>query len=237
MSHHVVFSWLNQWPWLALFLLGAFHGVNPAMGWLFAVSLGLQQRRRAAVLSALPQILLGHLLSVSLIVGLLQAFRMALPAAGIRVAAALILVGFGALRLWRSRHPRWVGMQVGFHDLTVWSFLMASAHGAGLMLMPFLLVLPGAAPEHLAPEHLAPDHLMNHAGMAGMDSLGPAVTAAPSWLLPVGVHTFGYLLVLSLIALVVYDRLGLAILRRAWINLDVLWAAALVGTGILTLFL
>jgi hypothetical protein len=115
MSPHVLFDWAGRWPWVALVLLGAFHGLNPAMGWLFAVSLGLQQKRRTAVLGALPPILLGHVISVSVIVVLFQAV---LPPVETRVAAALLLLGFGALRLWRSRHPRWVGMQVGFRDLT-----------------------------------------------------------------------------------------------------------------------
>jgi hypothetical protein len=227
MSPHVLFEWAGRWPWVALFLLGAFHGVNPAMGWLFAVSLGLQQKRRTAVLGALPPILLGHVISVSVIVVLFQAFRTVLPPAGTRVTAALMLLVFGALRLWRSRHPRWVGMQVGFRDLTVWSFLMASAHGAGLMLMPFVLVLPG----------VMPTHAMGHHGMAGMGSTALALTPVQPWLLPVGVHTLGYVLLLSLAAITVYDRLGLAILRRAWINLDVVWAAALAATGVLSLLI
>jgi hypothetical protein len=230
MNPHAIFGWAGHWPWVALFLLGAFHGVNPAMGWLFAVSLGLQRKSWMAVLQAVPPILLGHAASMVLIVALLEALKAALPPMGLRVACALILLAFGASRLWRSRHPRWVGMQVGFLDLTAWSFLMASAHGAGLMLAPFVFILQGGVASHA----------MNHAAMTGMHpglaSLTP-LTPLAAWLLPVGIHTLGYVVLLVLIAVTVYSSVGVAILRRAWINLDVFWAAAVMLTGMLTLFL
>lgn len=224
MSPHTISGWASDWPCAALFLLGAFHGVNPAMGWLFAVSLGLQRKRWSAVLQALPPILLGHVASVGLIVLLVQALRTALPPLGLRVACALILLGFGASRLWRSRHPRWVGMQVGFRDLTVWSFLMASAHGAGLMLLPFVLVMQGGG-----------SHSVSHTMMSQAALLNLAPVSA--WLLPVGVHTLGYVVFLAAIAVTVYASVGIEILRRAWINVDVLWATAMIATGILTFFL
>ncbi len=227
MSPHAIPGWAADWPWAALFLLGAFHGVNPAMGWLFAVSLGLQRKSWWAVLQALPPILLGHVVSVGLIVAVAQAVRTALPPMGLRVVCALILIGFGASRLWRSRHPRWVGMQVGFRDLTIWSFLMASAHGAGLMLVPFVFVLQGGGSSHS----------MSRAAMAGVQTAPPILAPARAWLLPVGVHTLGYVLCLILVAVAVYATAGVAILRRAWINIDLLWAVALMATGILTLIL
>src|SRR5205814_2539961 len=126
-------------PWLVLFGLGAFHGINPGMGWLFAVCLGLQERRRKAVLAALPPIALGHALSVGLIVAVVALLRMHLQPAVLQYSAAAILIFYGVYRVMRARHPRWVGMRVGFGDLTLWSFLMASAHGAGLMLIPVFL--------------------------------------------------------------------------------------------------
>jgi hypothetical protein len=227
MSPHAVPVWASHWPWAALFLLGAFHGLNPAMGWLFAVSLGLQKKRWLAVLQALPPILLGHVASVGLIVALLQALSTALPPLGLRVACALVLIGFGASRLWRARHPRWVGMQVGFRDLTVWSFLMASAHGAGLMLVPFVFMLQGGATSHS----------MSHSAMMRIEPALPSLTSFRAWLLPVGVHTLGYAVFLILVAVTVYASVGVAILRRAWINLDSVWAVALMATGILTFFL
>ena len=121
------------WPWLILFGLGAYHGINPAMGWLFAVSLGLQNRSRRAVLMAIPPIAVGHAISIVLVVGLLWLAQASLPLTWVRYGAAAILFAFGLSRFIRSRHPKWVGMRVGFRDLTLWSFLMASAHGAGLI--------------------------------------------------------------------------------------------------------
>src|ERR671939_2215721 len=133
-------------PWLALILLGAFHGLNPAMGWLFAVALGLQEGRTAAVLRALPPIALGHAASVATVVALVAAAQLVVPLAALRVVGAAALLLFGVWRLVRrGADPRWVGMRVGFRDLTLWSFLMSSAHGAGLMLVPILL---GAAARH-----------------------------------------------------------------------------------------
>ncbi len=126
----------EAWPWLALLGLGAFHGINPGMGWLFAVALGLQEQRRSAVWSALPPIAVGHALSVGLVVALVVVIRASISYEVLRWVAAAVLIGFGIYRLVRTRHPRWVGMRVGFRDLTLWSFLMASAHGAGLMLVP-----------------------------------------------------------------------------------------------------
>src|SRR5258705_8110226 len=127
-------------PWLTLFGLGAFHGLNPAMGWLFAVALGMQEQRRSSVWRALPPIALGHAVSVSLVVVLIVLAKAAVSQTMLKAAAATMLFGFGLYRLMRARHPNWVGMRVGFRDLVVWSFVMASAHGAGLMLVPRFLV-------------------------------------------------------------------------------------------------
>lgn len=200
------------WPWITLVLLGAWHGVNPGMGWLFAVSRGLQERRGRAVVGALPPIALGHALAIAVALVVVAIVRASVPLVVLRWATAAILIGFGISRLFRHHHPRWVGMRVGFRDLTVWSFLMATAHGAGLMVAP-LFVVDGARPSC-------------HAD-AGVMLAGPidyvAATAA---------HTAAMLAVAGLIALVVYHKLGLALLRRAWFNLDWLWALALVGAGV-----
>jgi hypothetical protein len=210
----------QSWPWLALFGLGAYHGINPGMGWLFAVSLGLQEKRRSAVLAAIPPIALGHALSIAIIAGLLLLAHASLPGKALRYGAAAILFGFGLYRLLRSRHPRWVGMRVGFRDLTLWSFLMASAHGAGLMLLPVLLDWP------------SPSH-MEHAGHTGLvASQGPLQVAAA-----ILVHTSGHLLVTLMIAMIVYEKIGVAILRKAWFNLDLVWTLALMLSGVLILLL
>jgi len=211
------------WPWLALFGLGAYHGINPAMGWLFAVALGLQEKSRRAVLTAIPPIALGHALSIGVVVGFVWLAQASLPERALRYGAAAILFSFGSYRLLRSRHPKWVGMRVGFRDLTLWSFLMASAHGAGLMLVPILLGWPQ---EHAGHSHgLSSSHQMTTLA-------GPL-----QWLAAIAVHTAGHLSVTVLIALVVYEKLGLALLRRAWFNLDLLWMIALMMSGILILLL
>jgi hypothetical protein len=128
------------WPFLTLSLLGAYHGVNPGMGWLFAVALGLQEQSGRAVLRALLPIAIGHAAAIGLTVGLLAAGRASVPLSALAWITAALLVGFGLFKLIRPRHPRWVGMRVGAKDLVVWSFLMATAHGAGLMLLPVFLL-------------------------------------------------------------------------------------------------
>jgi hypothetical protein len=211
------------WPWLILFGLGAYHGINPAMGWLFAVSLGLQNRSRRAVLMAIPPIAIGHAISIVLVVGLLWLAQASLPLTWVRYGAAAILFAFGLSRFIRSRHPKWVGMQVGFRDLTLWSFLMASAHGAGLMLLPVLLGSDHSSHvSHIA--HLAPQQM-------------PSVNDPSQWLVAVVIHSAGYLLVSLLIALLVYEKLGLSLLRRAWFNVDVVWMIALMISGLALLII
>jgi hypothetical protein len=211
-------------PWLVLALLGGFHGVNPGMGWLFAVALGLQERRRAAVLRAFGPIALGHAASVAVVVALVGVAQLWIAPDGLRVLGASALVVFGLYKLLAPlSHPRWVGMRVGARDLTVWSFLMATAHGAGLMLVPVLLELP-IADAHAADAHA--DHalmLVSPGGLSGVE------------LAAVGVHTAAMYLVMAAIALVVFERVGIAIVRRAWFNLDRLWAGSLIAAGMGTL--
>lgn len=125
-----------------LALLGAYHGINPGMGWLFAVVLGIQEKRRGAVIGALLPIVLGHAVSIAVVVTLVGLAQVVVPQRALSILCAVFLFAFGTYKLFRSRHPNWVGMRVNFKDLTVWSFLMASAHGAGLMLTPILLKLP-----------------------------------------------------------------------------------------------
>ena len=210
------------WPWLAVFGLGLFHGINPAMGWLFAVALGLQEQKRVAVFRALPPIAVGHALSIGIIVAAVLLARVSLAHRPLKISAAAILFAFGFYRLVRSRHPNWVGMRVGFADLTLWSFIMASAHGAGLMLVPFFLGTPAAGDAH---------HQMSHHGTAFANFSAPSLLAAS-----VAVHTLGYLLMTAAVAILVYEKLGVAILRRAWFNIDLVWMSALVLTGAFILF-
>jgi uncharacterized membrane protein (UPF0136 family) len=225
-----LFSVSGLWPWLTLFGLGAFHGINPAMGWLFAVGLGLQEQKRTAVLRALPPIALGHALSIGIIIAAVLLARISVPRLALKIAAAAILFAFGLYRLFRSRHPNWVGMRVGFGDLTLWSFVMASAHGAGLMLIPLFLKSPPQAPaQHggAMAMHMHPTHGLEIANFSTPSLLTSSIA----------VHTLGYLLVTGLIAILVYERLGVGILRRAWFNVDMFWMLALMITGLLILVL
>jgi hypothetical protein len=218
----------ENWPWLALILLGAYHGLNPAMGWLFAVALGLQEGRREAVIKAFWPIALGHAAAVTLVVTAMLALQVVVPLDTLRYAAAGALILFGLYKLIRRKHPRWVGMRVGFRDLTAWSFIMASAHGAGLMLVPVFLKLSGTMQEmeHQAHEHWGPGVHLFLTDPAALADFGA-----------VGVHTAAMFAVMAAVALVVYDKLGLMILKRTWFNVDLLWAGALVGAGVITLFI
>ena len=218
----------ENWSWFALAALGAYHGLNPAMGWLFAVALGLQERRRSAVLQALLPIALGHAVAVSLAVLVIGVAQIMVPLDVLRYVCAGALILFGLYKLIRRRHPRWVGMRVGFGDLTAWSFLMASAHGAGLMLVPVLLRL--SSTEHMQGAHAHSAHI-DHTAMASSASVVLADLAA------VGPHTLALFAVMGAVAMVVYEKLGVMILKRTWFNLDLLWAGALVGDGLITLVL
>ena len=203
----------EAWPWLALAGLGAFHGLNPAMGWLFAVALGLHRKSRAALLAALVPLAVGHALSIALVAGLFVWAGTLVPARWLLAAAGLLLLGWaGYTGLYGHRRRARFGMTVGLAGLGAWSFLMATAHGAGLMLVPALapLCLTGAPPTHLG---------------------GPAGTA----LAAVGVHTGAMLTTTAACAIAVYEASALSVLRSAWINLDWAWTAALAAAGVILL--
>jgi hypothetical protein len=202
---------MTSWGWPALFLLGAYHGINPGMGWLFAVARGMQEHATTAVTRALVPITLGHALSIGLVVALAGLIQIVLPLGYVQIVVAFALISLGIFRIVRRRHFAWGGMQVGFRDLTFWSFLMASAHGAGLMVLP--IVLHTAMPA--GHEHM---HMAMQTGIAGTL-----------------VHTLGYLSVTALIALLVYRKFGLSLLRQGWFNLDLVWAVALIVTGCVAL--
>jgi hypothetical protein len=204
-----------SWRWPALLLLGAYHGINPGMGWLFAVALGMQERRRAAVAWSLVPITLGHALAIAVAIAAAGLLGFVVSLGHLKVIVAVTLFAFGAYRVIRHRHPKGGGMRVGFRDLTIWSFLMASAHGAGLMVLPVLFGL--SADEH-----------------AGHSVAAQSLVSAS---LAVGIHTTGYLVVTALVAAIIYERVGLAVLRTAWVNVDLIWAGALVLTGLLTLMI
>ena len=195
------------WPWLAVAGLGMFHGLNPAMGWLFAVALGMYRHSRRTVVLALVPIAIGHAVSIALVVAAVLILSAAIDVSAIRIGAGLILILWAAYHwLYGHRHRVRIGMTAGFAGLLLWSFLMATAHGAGLMLVPALI------PLCMDPR------------ITGQGSVWLAVAA-------VGVHTLATLLVTGSIAVIVYDWLGLEFLRRSWINFDALWCMALIVTG------
>ena len=205
--------------WEAMAFLGVYHGINPGMGWLFAVALGLQHGSARGVWRALAPIVAGHVAAVGVVLLVAGLAQMIVPLDTLRFVVASMLIVLGLYRLRRHGHPRFGGMQVGFRDLTVWSFLMASAHGAGVMMLPF--VIPPAAVS-------AASHAHGHAG--------PAATGiATAGGLAVAVHTLAYFTAMALVAWIVYRRLGLSLLRTAWFNLDWIWAGALVVTGVVVL--
>jgi hypothetical protein len=210
MSEHAV------WPWIGLLGLGMFHGMNPGMGWLFAVALGLQERRRSAIWWALVPLTLGHALATGAAVALAVIVGVAIPAGSLKWPVALTLGGLGIYRLIRHHHFTGGGMRVGMVGLTGWSFLMASSHGAGLMVLPMLLGIT-ATSAHAGHHQAVP---------GGADAVtGLAVTA---------VHAVGYLGVTALAAVAIFEKFGLDLLRKAWFNLDLVWAAALVVTSVVT---
>ena len=186
-----------------------FHGINPAMGWLFAVALGLQQSSRAVVLIALVPISIGHAAAVALITVL--ALGMLIDERAIRIAAGGMLIAW-AFRHWLfgAHHGVRFGTQVGMIGLAIWSLLMATAHGAGLMLVPVLIPLCLSASP--AQELTTSDSLL--IGLAA-----------------VGVHTFAMLATTCLVAVAVYEYFGLAFLRRGWINLDLIWTIGAADHG------
>ena len=201
------------WPWAALVLLGAYHGVNPGMGWLFAVARGLQEKNRRAVLGSLLPIAIGHEASIVIVVVAVSLTQQFLPPFVVRLIAALVLVSFGVYKLARPRsHPGGFGMRVGPGGLAAWSFLMSSAHGAGLMLAPVLLGLPVYAAYH------------------SLREISLQAVAAAS------LHVAAMLLVMGIVSVIVYEKIGVRILRRGWFNLDLGWSLVLIASGMITLF-
>ena len=208
------------WPWVLLALLGAYHGINPAMGWLFAVNLGLQDGSRRAVLRALPPIALGHEASIALVAGLVIVLGVVADPAALHLGAAVALVAFGVFRFAKPRaHPRWVKAKVNRRELGLWSFLMSSAHGAGLMVAPILI---GAG----AGEARAQDHAMSEMKLD--------VLSIPQSALAIFLHVGAMLVVMGIVAVLVYETWGTRILRSAWVNTEWLWAGAFVVAGVIT---
>jgi hypothetical protein len=200
------------WPWLALAALGFYHGINPAMGWLFAVALGLHRKSQNVVLLSLVPIALGHAAAVAAVLAAVLMLGLVVDRVVVSRIAGVVLIGWAVWHaLYGHRQRPLVGMQTGLIGLALWSFVMASAHGAGLMLVPVLLPLCASA---------APASNLT------------ADAAAPLALLAIGVHTAAMLAAIAVISMAVYNWIGVGFLRRGWINLDLIWVGALVACGL-----
>jgi hypothetical protein len=199
-------------PWLILIALGAFHGLNPAMGWLFAVALGLYRQSRQVVLVSLIPIALGHAASIAVVVYAVMGLGTTIDPATFRIFSGVLLIAWGIYHLlFGHRHRLRIGLRTGLLGLFAWSFVMATAHGAGAMTLPVLMPLADAG------EHA---HHM------------PATASLFTASLAVLVHSLAMLVTTGVVALSVYQWLGLDFLRRGWINLDLIWTAALIFMGL-----
>lgn len=206
------------WPWLALIGLGVYHGLNPAMGWLFAVALGLHRHSRLTVLMSLLPIAAGHALAIGTVAILVIGAGLVIDHTLIKIVTGVMLIIWATYHLfYGGRHRLRVGMRTGYAGLLAWSFLMAAGHGAGLMLLPVLM-----------PLCLPVMPLSSNAGPSTALLLGLAA---------IGIHTVTMLLVIGIVSILVYDWLGVGFLRTGWVNLDLLWCLALFATGAMLLLI
>jgi hypothetical protein len=212
-------AWTSAGLWLAVVVSGLYHGLNPGMGWPLAVSAGLMEKSPRGLVAALWPLSLGHLLAVLTI---LFPFAMLLTLVEwqrpIQICASLLVIGFGVFLLARRRHPRMLA-RIRPTQLALWSFVVAIAHGAGLMLVPIYLGLCQAA--DLDKGHRAADTLVN-------TSFGTAVLVSV-------VHSIAMIAAGGLLAWLVFRYLGLKFLSRSWFNLDASWALSLVLVGLISL--
>jgi hypothetical protein len=212
-------AWTPAALWLAVVASGLYHGMSPGMGWPLAVSAGLIEKNSHALMAALWALTFGHLLAMfvvilpfALLVAILEWQQQ------IQIGASLLVIGFGIFRLINRRHPR-VLARIRPTQLGLWSFVVAIAHGAGLMLVPIYLGLCRAA--DLDKGHEAAGALMNA-------NLGMAVAVSV-------VHSVAMIAAGGFLACLVYRYLGLKLVSRSWFNLDATWAVSLVLVGALSL--
>jgi hypothetical protein len=213
---------LNLAPLVTLVVLGAYHGLNPAMGWLFAVSRGMQEGSRRGVLRSLLPIAIGHELALIVVAAVVLLAAEIVDPQALHITAAVVLFSFGIFRFVKPRaHPRWTKMRVNNRELTLWSFLMSSAHGAGLIIAPVLIGI-GSASAATDPE----DHVPATADVASFAVSGVGLV----------LHVAAMIAVMAVIAVVVYEKLGVAVLKKAWLNTDQLWASVFIVAAVITLF-
>lgn len=201
--------------WGAVIFSGAYHGINPGMGWPLAVSAALMERKSSAMPKALAMLALGHFLAM---IGILLPFSLMIFLVQweteIRIGAGLLVIAMGVYLLINRRHPK-ILARVHPARLVLWSFLAATAHGAGLMLVPIYLGICGIGAEETG--HLAAASLMSNNVLTAF-----AVAA---------VHTASMTVAGGILALIIYRWLGLKFLSRTWFNLDIVWALSLVAVG------
>ncbi len=210
--------------WWAVIGSGVYHGLNPGMGWPLAVSAALMEQRRWAMAKALAALAVGHFAAMTAILLPFSAINALVDwQRPIRLVASAIVVAFGAYLLLNRRHPRFLS-RVPPHRLALWSFLVATAHGAGLMLLPIYLGLQSSG---------GMAGMGDMGDMAGHDALGGLLEqqAAPA-LLVAAVHTLAMLASGAIMAVAVYSWFGLRGVSRSWFNLDLVWAASLVVVGL-----
>ncbi|MGB0084507.1 MAG: hypothetical protein WBP94_03925 [Rhodomicrobiaceae bacterium] len=212
-------DWTPAWLWLAVVASGLYHGVNPGMGWPLALTAGLMERSSRALVAALWPLTIGHLLAMlavllpfSLLIALVEWQR------PIQIGASLLVIAFGVFRFVNRRHPRALA-RIRPTQLGLWSFAVAIAHGAGLMLVPIYLGLCRAA--NADSGHAAAGALINA-------NLGMAVLVS-------AVHSLAMITAGGLSAWLVYRYLGLKFVSRSWFNLDATWAVSLILVGTLSL--
>jgi hypothetical protein len=214
----------GAWPYILLGLLGAYHGLNPAMGWLFAVALGMQERSRRAVVRSLLPIAIGHECSIVLVAALVLGLGVLADSSALHLGAGIGLIVFGIFRFVKPHaHFRWTTLTVNRRELSWWSFLMSTAHGAGFMVAP-VLIGAGAADTARA----SSDHELQHLQTASMSIPGSGLALL--------LHVGSMILVMAVVSVVVYEKLGVAMLRQAWLNTEWLWAGSFVLAGTVTLF-
>lgn len=218
--------------WAAVIALGAFHGANPSMGWLFAVSNGMFQRRERAVFEALPPIAYGHLLAMAAVllpVAAVSALAAQMPL--VRVVAGVVIIAFGIYRLSVRRHPR-VLARIGAGQLTLWSFVMATSHGAALMLVPIYLGM--ADMQGMRGDAMGGSSRISDAGhAAAMAAIGHVGSGLMTVAVVAIVHTGAMLVVAGVIAWLFFRYVGIALLPRVWVNVDLVWAIALIVAGVI----
>jgi hypothetical protein len=194
------------------------------MGWLFAVALGMQERSRRAVLRSLVPIAIGHELSIVLVAALVVGLGLFADAQVLHVGAGVVLIAFGVFRFARPHaHFRWTKLRVNRRELGWWSFLMSTAHGAGLMVAPVLIGAGAASQASASASH-------------DVDHVREAVVSPLAGGLGLLLHVGAMMAVMAVVAVVVYERLGVAIVRQAWLNTEWLWAGTFVLAGVITLF-